>query len=55
MAAASEQCRRLLGLLEDDEMRRIAMGKVHGQTNEEIAVQEQLSVRTVEREVKHHS
>jgi DNA-directed RNA polymerase specialized sigma24 family protein len=51
VAAASEQCRRLLGLLENDEMRRIAMGKVHGQTNEEIAGQEQLSIRSVERKL----
>jgi len=50
-AAASEQCRRLFGMLDDEELHRIALGKVHGMTNEEIAGQEQLSLRTVERKL----
>jgi len=51
VVAAAEQCRRLLGLLENDELQRIALGKVHGLTNEEIAGQEKLSLRGVERKL----
>jgi DNA-directed RNA polymerase specialized sigma24 family protein len=51
VVAASEQCRRLLGLLQDDEMHRVALGNVHGLTNEEISVQGQLSLRTKERKL----
>lgn len=51
VVAAAEQCRRLLGLLEDEQLHRIALGKLHGLTNEEIAGQEQLSLRTVERKL----
>jgi DNA-directed RNA polymerase specialized sigma24 family protein len=51
VVAAAEQCRRLLGLLDSDELQRIALGKVHGLTNEEIAGQEQVSLRGVERKL----
>jgi hypothetical protein len=44
----AEQWRRLLGLL-DDELQRIALAKVHGLTNEEIARQDEMSMRSVER------
>jgi len=50
VVAAAEQCRRLLGLL-DGELQRIALAKVHGLTNEEIARQEEMSVRSVERKL----
>jgi DNA-directed RNA polymerase specialized sigma24 family protein len=50
-AAATEQCRRLLDLLNDDLLRRIALAKVHGLTNDEIAAQEGLSLRGVERKL----
>ncbi|HEY1602705.1 MAG TPA: ECF-type sigma factor [Pirellulales bacterium] len=48
--ATAEQCRRLLGLL-DDGLRRIAVAKVHGLTNTEISQQEKLSLRGVERKL----
>ena len=51
IVAASEQCRRLLGLLNDSELQRVALAKVHGSTNDEIAEQEQLSLRSVERKL----
>lgn len=51
VVAAAEQCRKLLGLLDGDELRRIAEEKMHGLTNEEIAEQEQLSLRSVERKL----
>src|SRR5262249_52329179 len=37
-AAMAESCRRLLDLLGDDELRRIAVWKMEGHTNAEIAV-----------------
>ena len=50
-AATAEQCRRLLGLLNDNDLQRIALAKVHGLTNEEIARQEELSLRGIERKL----
>jgi len=50
VVAATEQCRKLLGLLGEDEL-RVAQGKMNGLTNEEIAKQEQLSLRSVERKL----
>jgi RNA polymerase sigma factor (sigma-70 family) len=48
--ATTEQCRRLLALLDDQE-RRIALAKVHGLTNEEIAEKEEVSLRGIERKL----
>jgi RNA polymerase sigma factor (sigma-70 family) len=49
-AATTEQCRRLMGLL-DDELRQIAVGKIYGLTNEEVARQQKVSTRGVERKL----
>jgi RNA polymerase sigma factor (sigma-70 family) len=49
--AATEQFKRLLNLLDDDLLRRIALAKLDGFTNEEIASQETMSVRSVERKL----
>jgi RNA polymerase sigma factor (sigma-70 family) len=49
--ATAEQCRRLLALLDDQELERIAVAKVNGLTNEEIADEEDLSLRAVERKL----
>jgi len=51
VVAAAEQCRRLMGMLKDDELQCIAQGKVDGLSNAEIAEQVQLSLRTVERKL----
>jgi len=48
--SAAEQCRRLLVVL-DDELRAIALAKVQGLTNEEIATQQNISLRGVERKL----
>jgi RNA polymerase sigma factor (sigma-70 family) len=50
-AAMADECRRLLDLLEDPELRQIALWKVEGHTNEEIAVRLDCVPRTVERKV----
>ena len=49
--AAAENCDRLLGML-NDESRVIALAKMEGLTNQEIATQRQVSVRTVERKLQ---
>ena len=51
VAATSDECRRLLDLLEEPELRQIALWKVEGFTNEEIAVRLDCVPRTVERKV----
>ena len=48
-AIMTEEVRRLLGLLEDAELETISLGKLEGDTNEEIANELDCSVRTVER------
>lgn len=48
-ALLAEQTERLLDLLPDDGMRAIAMAKLDGRTNEDIAVELGCAVRTVER------
>ena len=45
----TEEVRRLLGLLEDAELETIALRKLEGYTNEEIANELDCSIRTVER------
>ncbi len=49
--AAAERCRALLGALTSDELRDIALAKMNGYTNAEIADQLDLSVRSVERKL----
>jgi RNA polymerase sigma factor (sigma-70 family) len=49
--ATADECRRLLDLLEEPELRQIALWKVEGYTNEEIAARLDCVPRTVERKV----
>jgi RNA polymerase sigma factor (sigma-70 family) len=51
-AATAEECRRLLDLLQEPELRQIALWKVEGYTNEEIAARLDCVPRTVERKVQ---
>jgi DNA-directed RNA polymerase specialized sigma24 family protein len=48
----AEECRRLLELLDDAELRTIAVAKMEGYTNAEIAAQLNRSERTVERRLR---
>ncbi len=48
-AEVAEQCQRLLGLLPDDQLRQIALRKLEGHTNAEIADQIKRPEVTVER------
>jgi DNA-directed RNA polymerase specialized sigma24 family protein len=47
-----EECRRLLGLLADADSRALAVWKMEGHTNEEIARLLDCSVPTVERKLR---
>jgi DNA-directed RNA polymerase specialized sigma24 family protein len=47
----AEQCERLLGLLPSDELRAIALLKLEGYTNEQIAERIERSLATVERKL----
>ena len=51
LAALNEQHQRLLGMLANDTLRRIAISRMQGETNEGIADQLKLSVRSVERKL----
>jgi RNA polymerase sigma factor (sigma-70 family) len=51
-AATADECRRLLDLLEVPELRQIALWKVEGYTNQEIAARLDCVPRTVERKVR---
>jgi DNA-directed RNA polymerase specialized sigma24 family protein len=51
-AQSAEELERLLGLLQDDTLRRIAIGKLEGHTNPEIAANLGVSLRTVERKLE---
>jgi RNA polymerase sigma factor (sigma-70 family) len=51
-AATADECQRLLDLLEEPELRQIALWKVEGYTNEEIAARLDCVPRTVERKVR---
>jgi RNA polymerase sigma factor (sigma-70 family) len=51
-AEVADECRRLLDLLDEPELRQIALWKVEGYTNEEIAARLDCVPRTVERKVK---
>jgi DNA-directed RNA polymerase specialized sigma24 family protein len=50
-ALVAEQCDRLLANLEDDRLRQVAIWKMEGFSNEDIAQQLACSVRTVERKL----
>jgi RNA polymerase sigma factor (sigma-70 family) len=50
-AATADECRRLLDLLGEPELRQVALWKVEGYTNEEIAARLDCVPRTVERKV----
>ena len=51
-AQAAEQCRRLLGLLGDESLRRVALRKLEGFTNAEIAAELGCVEATVERKLQ---
>ena len=51
-ALMAEQCRRLLTRLEDPQLQSLAIAKMDGSANEEIAAQMGCSVRTIERRLK---
>ena len=51
LVALEEQNRHLLALLPDNTFRQIAVSRLQGDSNEEIASQLQLSVRSVERKL----
>jgi DNA-directed RNA polymerase specialized sigma24 family protein len=50
-ALVAEQYERLLATLEDESLRNVAIGKLEGYSNEEIAQQLACSLRTVERKL----
>jgi RNA polymerase sigma factor (sigma-70 family) len=50
-AEVADECRRLLDSLPEPELRQIALWKVEGYTNEEIAVRLDCVPRTIERKV----
>ena len=49
---ATEEYERLMRLLHDDRLRQIALGKLEGYTNDEIAEQSGLTSRSIERKLK---
>jgi DNA-directed RNA polymerase specialized sigma24 family protein len=51
-AAVSDQCEHLLGRLPDDELRTIALRKLEGYTNQDLAAELDCSLATVERRLK---
>ena len=51
-AQVAEECRRLLGRLDSPELRSVALLKVEGHDNEEIAAQLGCGLRTVERRLR---
>ncbi len=51
LAIMEEQHRRLLEMLSNDTLRQIAVWRMQGETNEEIATRLKLSVRSVERKL----
>lgn len=51
-AQVAEECERLLGLLGAGELLRVAVGKMEGRTNEEIAAAMGCAVKTVDRKLK---
>jgi DNA-directed RNA polymerase specialized sigma24 family protein len=51
-AQVAEECRRLLDRLGDEELQAVALAKMEGYTNEEIAAQRGCVVRTIERRLR---
>jgi RNA polymerase sigma factor (sigma-70 family) len=51
-AEVADECRRLLDLLEEPQLRQIALWKVEGYTNEEVALRLDCVPRTIERKVR---
>lgn len=51
-AMMAEECRRLLELLDDADLEALAVAKMEGHTNDEIARRLRCSVRTVERRLR---
>lgn len=51
-AQLAEECQRLLNLLDKDDLREVAVWKMEGYTNEEIAAKRSCALRTVERKLK---
>jgi DNA-directed RNA polymerase specialized sigma24 family protein len=51
-AQVAEECRRLLALLPDEPLRNLAVWKMEGYENEEIAARLGCAVRTVERRLR---
>lgn len=51
-AQVAEECRRLLHLLDDATLRTVAVAKMEGYTNEEIAARLQVKTRTIERKLQ---
>jgi RNA polymerase sigma factor (sigma-70 family) len=51
-AAMADECRRLLELLDEPELRQVALWKVEGYTNEEIAARLDCVPRTIERKLR---
>ena len=51
-AEVAEQCDRLFDALEDEELRKIALAKMEGYINEEIAVRVGCALSTVERRLR---
>ena len=51
-AMVGENCRRLVNLLHDPALRAVALAKLEGYTNQEIAVQQDCALRSVERRLQ---
>ncbi|MBX7103325.1 MAG: hypothetical protein K1X57_04550 [Gemmataceae bacterium] len=51
-AEVADECRRLLTLLDSDELRSIALARLDGSTVEEIAAQLKKTPRTIERKLR---
>jgi len=51
-AMVAENCRRLLNLLEDPALKAIALAKLDGYTNREIALQQKCALRSVHRRLQ---
>ena len=51
-AEVAENMRELLARLDDDAMRQVALGKLEGYTNQEVACRLRLSLRAVERKLQ---
>jgi DNA-directed RNA polymerase specialized sigma24 family protein len=52
-AMVGEEVQRLLNMLPDDDLRAIALAKMYGHTNDELANRMNCAVRTIERRLKH--